>query len=107
MSYNQSEELERRMKLNEIEKRLEKLNKLEVIEEELGIDLITLFKVMKKRWVVEKISRGYMDVEIDGLSYTEESMLCYDNDNCCTYNDLPFKEYGKTWALTREELENG
>ena len=70
------------------------------IEEELGIDLITLFKVfsgkdifIKESYTGEIINRGsfYPNVKYkeihDGYSW-----------------HLKFEDYGKTWALTKEEL---
>ena len=86
---------------------MSKLCRLEDIEEELGIDLITLFKALK-----------------NGVCYYSNSQLTkdavYPISNFLTdYNDklsysfmtrfekqlLHFKDYGKTWALTKEELE--
>ena len=93
-----------------------KLGRLEDIEEELGIDLITLFKALK-----------------DGINvyYENEERYQFHNNLRLEYhktlgwglvdiygsicrNDMPMKldmefyelkEYGKTWALTKEELE--
>lgn len=89
---------------------IQKLGQLEDIEQELGIDLITLFKALKEpAYVVvnDKIVETYcghigeecktIDFEIDGKDYKN----LYDIE---TFYVLT-KEYGKTWALTREELE--
>jgi len=85
----------------------EKLCQLEDIEDELGIDLITLFNVLKdkKVWVVyaERISRFYItNIDIKKVIITGEINIgkyaCFEK----TYN---IKDYGKTWALTKEELE--
>ena len=95
---------------------VDKLGTLEDIEEELGIDLITLFKALK-----------------DGINvyYENEERYQFHNNLRLEYrktlgwglvdiygsicrNDMPMKldmefyelkEYGKDWALTREELE--
>ena len=84
----------------------DKLGKLEDIEEELGIDLTIYFGALK-----------------DGVYYYSNSQLTkdfvYPISNFLTdYNDklsysfmtkfehrlLSFDDYGKTWALTKEEL---
>ena len=83
----------------------QKLGQLEDIEEELGIDLITFFKYMfadkfyvkdKYLGIVERlfwsISRNYVEVVEEKYPYGD-----------CT-ETLNFKDYGKTWALTKEEL---
>lgn len=82
-----------------------KLADLEDIEKEHGIDLITLFKALKGIWV--KSING--DVYYVGSPY-----LCF-SENEKRELELQFrvgdtwykiKDHGKTWALTREELEN-
>ena len=83
-----------------------KLGQLEDIEEELGIDLITFFKYLfadkfyvkdKYLGIVERlfwsISRNYVEVVEEKYPYGD-----------CT-ETLNFKDYGKTWALTKEELK--
>ena len=91
-----------------------KLGELEDIEEELGIDLITLFKILKSKEVIYKRKRGVLYHEttlekyiILGLAFGDEyyGLWVYDKfgDEMLLYT----KDYGKTWALTREELENG
>lgn len=84
---------------------LEKLDQFKKIEEEFGIDLITLFKgVMNGFWY--KDTNGYH--QIDSYEYAidlESSRLIqlYEEHSRTFY----FEDYGKTWALTKEELENG
>ena len=79
----------------------QKLCQLEDIEEELGIDLITLFKALK-----------------NGIYKKGEHNICFDTKLRFMKNEFylaqPFdenyqyivktKDYGKTWALTKEEL---
>ena len=73
------------------------------IEEELGIDLITLFKALKNGIYVDPY---YIDYA------TTDNFLCPDNldyfdiNRKQITNEVYFKDYGKTWALTKEELEN-
>ena len=84
----------------DISNAIEKLGQLEDIEEELGIDLITLFKALKNGiWIQDLMSLGIQSVSIH---YSEEEGIYLYNyffENC-----YDFKDYGKTWALTKEEL---
>ena len=84
-----------------------KLQYLEDIEEEIGIDLITLFKVLKNGIYVN--TGGIVD-EIGDIY--EEEVKCIehwpvwgfsvgDNEMKTFY---AFKDRGKTWALDKEEL---
>jgi len=84
---------------------IHKLGQLEDFEEELGIDLITLFKALRNG-VYYKLNLGQAE-KVDDVSL-----------NCCVSTGyfihfeylnydicLDTKDYGKTWALTKEELE--
>lgn len=96
---------------------INKLGQLEDIEEELGIDLVTLFKALKNGFWAEsstKITFCKEDEEhtvfIRHLGYDVE-ICCEESENaidgkCKMYLERSTKDYGKTWALTREELEN-
>ena len=62
--------------------------KYKEIEKELGIDLITLFKAFK-----------------NGIYYKGKDNII----NFCKVKEsiyVKLKDYGKTWALDRSELEN-
>lgn len=85
---------------------VKKLGELEDIEEELGIDLITLFKAL---------TDGVYDIEkkqIREISYINKRFIGYIGDSIgngdADYPDIQYcyriKDYGKTWALTKEEL---
>lgn len=88
-----------------------KLGQLEDIEEELGIDLVTLLKVwnavLQKEYLWTKYDNELDqtdDIEIgddyNGLLYIY--FYWYGGKHLTLY----LKDYGKTWALTKEELEN-
>lgn len=89
-------------------KPIDKLSKLEDIEQELGIPLELLFKALK-----DGIYRLYEEFEDEPpYIYYLAVDLCYDDANekewCLvgsTNTPYYLKDYGKTWALTREELE--
>ena len=87
---------------------VDKLGALEDIEEELGIDLITLFKALKKGVYVKFDSYfgniGELDIKIVKDNATG---ICYRNKKWYLQEEETLvKDYGKTWALTKEELEN-
>lgn len=98
-----------------------KLGQLEDIEEKLGIDLITLFKAMKNGFYGYLYGRKLGAEEFDKIVFYEtkkighlgnpkifiklypkemEIVVGY-QEYCFSFN---FKDYGKTWALTKEEL---
>ena len=90
---------------------VEKLGKLEDIEEELGISLETLFKALKqKEFFIKTEKYGIVKTtfQLEGLrpnvSYSERKWFI-----SCVYHSLDdwwlLKDYGITWALTKEELE--
>lgn len=104
------------------EERLNKLGQLEDLEEELGIDLITLFKALKEGIYITK--DGYLHTGNIEKFDDKEKYNClvlnasYDNNYYLSDISHPYgdsecgdigcyvktKDYGKTWALTREEL---
>lgn len=91
--------------LNIIEKDLEMFEQYKQIEEKIGIDLITLFKTETVFWKdesgIHKSCECYIDLHFHELVVYEYPEDRYDSSG---YR-LAFEEYGKTWALTREELE--
>lgn len=108
---------------------IDKLGQLEDIEEKLGVDLITLFKAIENgfyyiknnefhfcRWCVRV---GHRLVEVTPCYAVKQTTL----QSCCCgdvsalkqttdahYWDwdsslyIELKDYGKTWAVTKEEL---
>ena len=93
---------------------VDKLGQLEDIEDELGIDLITLLKgktfeeLFNEVWIkdIRTNKKG------ERIPYTHKAriysydkyLLIYDNDCNDCVNRFEIKDYGKTWALTKEEL---
>lgn len=90
-----------------------KLGQLEDIEEELGIDIITLAKALKEGLWIDHYKNGdlyHMQMPLihsDYDSRREKSpirvYLTYQKNG--EWHNVEFKDYGKTWALTKEELE--
>ena len=79
----------------------QKLGQLEDIEEELGIDLTTLFKALK--------DGAYFKDFFGGEKYKPATRCIHNVLGGYAFVIEPkafyFKDYGKTWALTKEELE--
>lgn len=88
---------------------IKKFNQIQKIEEELGIDLIKAIELCKqvnsKKVVYIKESWGIDTLKIiDELDIELFSHRLYKNARGM-YISLDLYEYGKTWALTRKELE--
>ena len=83
---------------------INKLGQLEDIEEEIGIDLITLFKAknngfyVKLAWINDGKATMILKKEIADIDLTR----CLIFDNIYGFF-VCFCDYGKTWAITREE----
>ena len=86
---------------------VDKLGKLEDIEEELGIDLITLFKALKDGFYFK-----YKDKILSSNDYFLQ--ITVDLRDNWTFDiisghlsllSIKFKDYNKTWALDKQTLE--
>lgn len=80
----------------------------EDVKEELGIDLLTLFKAL-----TDTIAIKNKDGSIEEMWACPRFQISIDkNDSWILYGPVEehkyvsIKDYGKTWALTKEELEN-
>lgn len=92
-----------------VDNAIDKLGQLEDIEEECNIDIIKSIELCKKvntqkkvytkeRWGIGvRIIIKDLDVELFHHRLYSNSQVFYIN--------LDINEYGKTWALTKEELE--
>ena len=92
-----------------------KLQDLEDLEEELGIDLYTLFKILKRGQLICKFSPMYDPKKTFLLSRKINSLYydgCYyrleineDGDDGYIIECDPYiKDYGITWGITKKEL---
>jgi hypothetical protein len=89
------------------ENKLEKLGQLEDIEDELGIDLVTLIKALEspKLWFIWKGSIMVAH-KLNIFFFVDEKRVWFRfSGEFMPKVGHPFSDYGKTWALTREELE--
>lgn len=80
------------------------------IEEELGISLITLFYALKYGVYYyfgggNQLTRDNVGLISDYVNMSFHEKLSYSFITGFERRILPFDEYGKTWALTKEELE--
>lgn len=93
-----------------------KLGQLEDIEDELGIGLIVLYKAIKNGiYVIEPIyEKDILFCGVEKIGWTanprlfiralpDEKLIIVGNQEY-TF-EFALKDYGKTWALTKEELE--
>lgn len=86
------------------------MNKYEEWEELYGIEILTLLKTdevyYRYKW---SDGSGYSDIMKSHRCYIDihnHQLIAYDNEYDEFGYPLPFEDYKKTWALTREELEN-
>lgn len=100
-------ELENREYIHIKDKNLaeKKLFELEDIEEQLGIDLVTYFKIKSAKTVCVKelgndISEMLVRPSKDSIDVCYKGFVDIPECDIC----LQLKDYGKTWALTKEEL---
>lgn len=100
---------------------IQKLGQLEDIEDELGIDLITLFKALKQETLFIKTDFDIRETIKNGEGWAMKHLtledgkiiiftdIFYPNEitkkEWLTPIRLQLSDYGKTWALTKEELE--
>ena len=93
-----------------------RLKLLEDLEEEIGMSLLTLFRILKWGEIIYKTRSLHHNNKIilesrkiDGLYYDGAYYILKlhnllfedDNDN---YDVVYVKDYGITWAITKEEL---
>lgn len=84
----------------------DKIKEIENIEEGLGIDLVTLFKALKDGFYVKyEDEECFADFESPaGRLSLSCGELFYGHK--WSYQYIKLKDYGITWALTKEELKN-
>ena len=87
-----------------------KLKSLEDLEEELKIDLGVLFSALKIGvWYVDnqgQLIHDWVSLISNNIDIGPQAKLSYSFMTLTERRILPFEDYGKTFALTRKELEN-
>ena len=79
-----------------------KLKSLEDLEEEIGVDFITLSKILKQRFVYDN---DQVKIELLGLHIKSDELYLYgfvEDTTQAVY--LRLKDYSKTWALNKKEF---
>ena len=85
-----------------ISKDLDLLEEYRKIEKEIGIDFITLSKILKQRFVYDN---DQVKIELLGLHIKSDELCLYGfvkDTTQAVY--LKLKDYGKTWTMTKEEF---
>lgn len=90
---------------------IQKLGELEDIEEELGIDLVTFHKALKNGVYYKVTDKN--SVNFGKIFFDKYVLWGWNKNPDGTYFAVMqsqlqlfnLKDYGKTWALTKEELE--
>ena len=90
----------KKQKFDIVEKDLDQLEEYRKIEEELGIDLITLFKALKDGIYINEDGSVYKDC-IKSIEHWSDGWGFISNDD---YIDVLFEDYGISWALDKEEF---
>ena len=94
----------------DVDEAYKKLYQLENLEEELGIDLITLFKALKYGVYYytsqNQLTHDYVWLYDNYISVGFREKLSYSFMTCFQKQILLFEDYGVTWAIYRPELEN-
>lgn len=93
--------------VDEIKKGLDELNQLKTIEEELGVDLITLFKASKQGIFIKKQNTNEKEIDFEEITLDlDNKLLLFRHPRKEIGKGRVLSQYGRTWSLTREELEN-
>ena len=87
-----------------------KLADLEDVEDELGIELHIMFKALKDGvWYYDEngqLLHDYVWLENNYVAAGTPDKLSFSIKTFLRWKILLFEDYGKTWASTKEELEN-
>ena len=95
-----------------------RLKLLEDLEEEIGMSLLILFRILKWGQIICKfrpiydpkktilVSRKIKGLYYDGCYYMLQIYEDGDDGYIINYDFVYVKDYGITWALTKEEVED-
>ena len=92
----------KKQKFDIVEKDLDLLEEYRKIEKEIGIDFITLSKILKQRFVYDN---DQVKIELLGLHIKSDELCLYgfvEDTTQAVY--LKLKDYSKTWTITKEKL---
>lgn len=85
-----------------------KMEQINALEQELGIDLITLFKAKKEGIYYKAINHNiyYISKNSLCLEFNYEWELWVENHSILEGLLIHLKDYGTNWSLRKEDLEN-
>ena len=95
-----------------------RLKLLEDLEEDIGMSLLTLFRILKWGQIIVKyrpmygpnkiilLSRKIKDLYYDDGDYILHIYEDGDDGYWINFDYVYVKDYGKTWAIKKEELED-
>lgn len=75
----------------------------EDIEKELGIDLLIFLKMFTQENIYIKCNGEIFENDVE-ITINCDKKGYFINLDVCHFDPLYLKDYGKTWALTKEEL---
>ena len=82
-----------------------KLYELEDIEEQIGVELLILFKALENGAYCKRGKKTVFFYRLEASDLVNYSFKVF-NTKKWEWETYNFKDYGKTWALTKEELTN-
>lgn len=95
--------------LKKCQQDLDRLEEYRKIEEEIGIDLITLFKALKYGVYYytsqNQLTHDYVWLYDNYVSASVRDKLSYSLLTCFQKQILSFEDYGVTWSIYMEALE--
>ena len=91
-----------------IKQDLNKLDKYKQLEEELGIDLFILFEALSNGIYYKSFNGDidYLSKRVLTLSYSYCFYIWVEGHRKFDGLLIDFKDYGKTWSLRKEDLED-
>lgn len=96
--------------LKKCQQDLDRLEEYRKIEEEIGIDLITLFKALKYGVYYytsqNQLTHDYVWLYDNYVSASVRDKLSYSLLTCFQKQILSFEDYGTTWSIYSENLED-
>ena len=87
---------------------IDKLGQLEDIEEELGIDLITLFKALKNGANFSGKNEKAMGIPFEHIEHSPQLVYGFFKQEwrlLASGYERKVADYGKTWSLNKEDLQ--
>ena len=92
--------------IKDLLKEFDRLEQIKYLEKELGIDFITLFKVLKEDKIYFKFFNEIQCWSPIKIDLRKRNIFFCRQVGGKYSSRQPLSNYGKTWALTKEELQH-